>query len=153
MGLEPLIWGLWVTQAIAGVILALRAAVHHRWFAATGTILGLVIGFSPYFVMQGRAVWGPIILIATLSTIVLTLVYSIAMRWKPLILVLLLLTLPLGYRILLFETYPPNLNPPLLEPLAFIGETIFLLSPITCALATKEVLGLLDRFIAIRRSA
>jgi hypothetical protein len=152
MGLELLIVGLWVIQAIAAVVLAGQAAVNHRWFAAIGTMLGLAIGFLP-FLLGGPAVWGPAILVTLVSVSLLIVAYGIPMRWKALIAVLLILGIPLGYRLFAYESFPPTLSPSFLGTLALLGEIACLLGPITCALASREVLGWLDRAIAIRRSA
>jgi hypothetical protein len=155
MGLEPLILGLWVVQAIVAIVLTAIAAFHHRWFAASGAILGLTIGLLPFLILrgQGPAVWEPAVLITLVSTLVLIVSLAISMRWMALVVALLILGIPLGYRIFATRWFPPSSSPLLLNSLALVGEIAFLLGPIVCSLACREVFGWLDRLIAIRRSA
>ena len=154
MGIEFLIQGLWVVQAIAALVLAWRTALDNRWFAAAGTIVGLSIGLAPFFLLQGQgpAVWKPAVLIVLVSTFVLIIVYGMAMQWKLFIATLLMLAIPLAYRLLAFQKFPPSSNV-FFGLLAFLGEVAFLLGPIACALASREILDWADRLVATRRSA
>jgi hypothetical protein len=162
MGLEPLIWGLWVIQAVAALGLAFFTASFRRWFAATGSIIGVAIGLSPFvvpfavpfIVMKGQApaIWGPVILIVIVSTVALTIAYGIGRRWLPLIATLLIFVIPLSYKLFVYGTYPPASYPTLLLPIAFIGEITLLLGPIICALACREIFGWLDFVVARRRA-
>ena len=151
MGLEPLILGLWVVQAIVAVVLACRSALAGRWFAAIGAILGIVIGWSPFFLLRGPAVWGPAVSIAIVSTLALATIYATASRWRALVATLLLVTIPLAYRVLAYERIPPSTNA-IFGTLALLGDTSFLLGPILCSLALREALGWLDHIVLTRRS-
>ena len=153
MGLELLIMGLWVLQVIAAVALAGYTAFYRRWFAAVGTLVGAAIGISPFIVMrgQGPGVWGAAVSITLSSTLALTAIYTVAMRWRALAATVLLLTIPLAYRALAYNRFPPSTNV-LFGSLAFLGEMAFLLGPIVCSLVFREVLGWLDHIALKRRS-
>jgi hypothetical protein len=148
MGLEPLMLGLWAIQILAVLILVVQAALNGRWFAAAGTIVGTIIGCSPFVLMQGQgaAVWGPAIVITVLSTAALTIAYGVRLRWKALIATLLFLTIPLSYRLFAHEKFPPSTNL-LFRTFALLGEVAFLLGPIACGLACREIFEGLRRLI------
>jgi len=154
MGLEILIVGLWVLQAIAAVVLACWTALRRRWFAAAGTLVGFVTGISPFVVMRGQGadVWGPVVAIVLISTVALTVIYAVALHWRALVATLLLLAILLAYRVLAYDRAPPSTNA-LFGALAFLGEMAFLLGPIVCALTFREVLGWLDHIVLKWRRA
>src|SRR5262249_5473196 len=135
-----LILGLWAIQILAALILAVHAALDSRWLAAAGTIVGALVGCSPFVLMQGQgpAVWGPAILIVLLSTAALTIIYGAGLRWKALFATLLFLAVPLSYRLFAYEKFPPSANM-LFGTLALVGDVAFLLGPIACALACREI--------------
>jgi hypothetical protein len=151
MGIEPLILALWIGQAVAALVLAFAAASYRRWYAAAGTVLGLAIGSAPFVVVQGPSVWGPAILVVVTSSIALVVLYGAMARWKSLLAVLLIVAIPLLYRLFAYQSYPPSMSP-ILEVLALLGEIDFLLGPIVCALAFRAMLGWLDSRI-VQRSA
>jgi hypothetical protein len=154
MGIELLIAWLWGIQAIATVVLAVRSALIGRWFAAAGAVLGAGLGVSPFLLMQGQgpAVWGPVIFIALASAVALPVIYAVARRWRALGAMLLLITIPLAYRVLAYASIPPSTHA-ILGPLAFLGEMAFLLGPILCSLVFREAFGWLDHIFFRRRSA
>jgi hypothetical protein len=150
MGLEPLILFLWGGQLIAMAILAWRLALNSRWFAALGIVSGAVFGCMPFFLVKGPAAFAPAIFIVIASIGVLTVAYVIARRWIALAAVLFFCAIPLAYRIVLYAQIPPGANP-LLRIAAMLGEGAFLLSPLFCALACREIFGLLDLRFTMRR--
>jgi hypothetical protein len=133
-------------------VLAWRLAVNSKWFAALGTVTGAVVGCLPFFLVKGPAAFGPAISIVIASMAILTVAYAVARRWIALIAVLLLFVVPLAYRIVLYAQIPPG-SYPFLRTAAMLGEGTFLLSPVFCALACREIFGLLDLRFTMRRGA
>lgn len=150
MALDYVILFLGMVQVIAAVAVAAYTAFHRRWFAAGGVLLGFAIGISPFFVLQGSRAFEAAIPIALLSIIALPILYAIARRWKALLVILMLLV-PVAYLFLGYEKFPPS-SSAFFSTLAALGEISFLLGPILCALAGREVLSWIDRIMQLRRS-
>jgi hypothetical protein len=151
VGLEPLILLVWVVQVIMATVIALRKILLNRWFAAAGTALGLMIGFSPMYYFKGPAVWPPSVIIAVVSAVILVLIYGVSRRWKPFSVVSLLLAIPLVYHFSGLYLLSTRSMPSLLVPPVLVAELELLLGPILCALAGGEIFDSLDRLRANQR--
>ena len=155
------IFGSWVIQGVAAVVLAIVTAVRRRRFAALGAVLGFAVGLWSVFVMGPR--FGSEAVVVVVSSVIAMIVsYGLAKRWMPAAAMLLLFVIPLAY--FLITSLPPRRG---IEWLAFVGLSsapspfppisatellatiglmeVFFLAPILGALAAREVLGWLDR--------
>jgi hypothetical protein len=151
VGPEPLILFVWVVQVIIATVIALKKVLLNRWFAAVGTALGLMIGFSPMYFFRGPAVWPPSAIIAVVSAVILVFIYGVSRRWKSFSVVSLLLAIPIVHRFSGLYLLSTKSIPSLLLPLGLVAELELLLGPILCALAGGEIFGSLDRLRANQR--
>jgi hypothetical protein len=141
----------WVIQVIIATVIALKKAFLNRWFAAVGTVLGLMIGFLPMYYFKGPDVWPPSAIIGLLSAVILLLIYGVGGRWKPFSVVALLLAIPLVHRFSGLYLLSTQSTPSLLVPLALVAELELFLGPVLCALAGGEIFSSLDRLRANQR--
>ena len=153
MGVDYLIFIIWIAQAVAAAALAVYLAIRSRWFAACGTVLGLALGFLPLHLFQGPAIWAPWIHLAAAAAIVLVIVYIVTMRWKRLALALIIVGLPLAYVLFIRDSLPSTFDASLLAPAGIVGEFSVLFAPLICAITAKELFGELDRLVAFLRRA
>lgn len=140
MGLDAVMLVFWATQALAVLVLVACAAFGRQWAAGAGLVVGLAIGLAP--LMAGERfgsdpairLFGTSIMLVLLSSIVLTLAYALARRWIALALVVVIFCVPLAY---LFVR--PSLPLKSFVALELMSELNFLLAPIACALAGREI--------------
>jgi hypothetical protein len=153
VGIDAFILALWAVQALIVFVLAVRAAFHGRWFAAAGLVLGLAAGLSPILVGQdvashrGTVVFGISIVLVLLSAIVLIVAYGVGRRWMALGFAIAIFGIPVPYILLTNRWFALSSTPAILKPLDVLGELDFLLAPIACALACREVLARAGRLV------
>jgi hypothetical protein len=153
MGLDALILVFWALQALAVLILVVRAAFARRWFAGSGLILGLAIGLSPLVAghnvdsHRGTVVFGMAIILVLISAVVMIAAYGVGRRWVALILTIGVFGIPIPYMLLASRWFSSSSTPALLKPIEILGEVDFLLAPIACALACQEILAWIGRLV------
>ena len=149
MGLDAFILALWAAQGLVVLVLVVRAAFRRQWVAGAGLAAGLAIGLAPLLAEEnahsGRAalLFGTSIILVALSAIVLVISYSFTRRWIALALVIVILCIPIVY------VFIPVSSPlKVFTQLEAMGELDFLLAPIACALAGREILVWARRLVA-----
>src|SRR5579871_6874841 len=144
MGIEVVILGLWVIQALVVIVLAARAAFARCWLDMTALLLGALIGFSLFVIPwslgwslgehPAASLFGGSFVLVLISAVLLA--YLTRRHWVALAACLVLLVIPDLYILVRFGLLS---HAELLGSLKVLGELNFFLAPIACALALREV--------------
>jgi len=149
VGLDVFVLAAWAAQALAVLVLVAPAASRRQWAAGAGLAAGLAIGLAPLLSEETAhssrtaLLFGTSIILVALSAIVLVISYSFTRRWIALALVIAIVCIPTVY------VFIPASSPlKVFTPLEAMGEFNFLLAPIACALAGREILVWARRLVA-----
>jgi hypothetical protein len=156
MGIEVVVLGLFVIQALVVILLAACATFARCWLDMAALLLGALIGFSLFVIPRSlgwslgehpaASLFGGSFVLVLISAVLLA--YLTRRRWVALAAFLVLLVIPDLYVLMRFSLSP---HEELLGSLKVWGDLNFFLAPIACALALREVvLGVSQRVIRFR---